>query len=170
MGHFSVCAVPETLSKTTLSDWKVGRKVNLESALTLQTPLGGHFVMGHVDDVCDVVAASDLPNGEGCELTVRLPEEFLRYCVYKGSLTLSGVSLTIAAVDGDLLRFALIPHTLQETTFASLKAGDRLNFEVDMLAKYVERQLATGFRGHASLQPIPSFNESDLEKWGYGVS
>ena len=138
---FTVCAIPETLSKTTLDLWAVGGFVNLESALTAKDPLGGHFVLGHVDGVCEVVAVNDLGDA-GREVTVRLPEEFLPYCVYKGSITLSGVSLTIAAVEGDTVRVALIPHTLEVTTLGFAVPRGRLNFEVDILAKHIERQLA----------------------------
>jgi len=139
-GGFTACAVPETLAKTTLDQWAAKDAVNLETALTANAPMGGHFVLGHVDGVCDVVEARDLGDG-GRELTVRLPAEFLPFCVYKGSITLSGVSLTIAAVEDDRVRVALIPHTLAATTLGVRKAGDRLNFEADILAKHVERQL-----------------------------
>jgi len=138
---FTVCAIPETLAKTTLDGWAPGRLVNLETALTAATPLGGHFVLGHVDGTCEVVSVNDLGDG-GREVTVRLPEEFIAYCVYKGSITLAGVSLTIAAVEGDRVRVALIPHTLEATTLGTAAAGGRLNFEVDILAKHIERQLA----------------------------
>ena len=164
---FSVSAVPETLDKTTLGSWKVGDGVNLESALTPQTPMGGHFVMGHVDGVCEVVAVKSLSAREGREITVRLPPEFLSYCVYKGSLALSGVSLTIAAVEEDCLRLAIIPHTLEVTNLGKVKPGFRLNFEVDVLAKYVER--AVGSYGRTPLQPVQSITESKMEKWGYAI-
>lgn len=141
---FTVCAVPETLAKTTLNQWAEGGFVNLETALTAATPLGGHFVLGHADGVCTVTAARDLgPDGtSGRELEVRLPQEFMPYCVYKGSICLNGVSLTIAAVAGNCVRVALIPHTLEATTLKSAAPGSTLNFEVDILAKHVERQLA----------------------------
>lgn len=138
---FTVCAVPETLAKTTLSFWQPGGVVNLETALTAATPLGGHFVLGHADGVCEVVETRPLGEG-GCELTVRLPAEFMPFCVYKGSICLQGVSLTIAAVDDDRVRVALIPHTLEVTTLKLAVPGGRLNFEVDILAKHIERQLA----------------------------
>ena len=139
---FFVSAVPETLARTTLGSWKTGDLVNLEPALTAQTSMGGHFVLGHVDGICEILDVRILANGEGREIIVRLPEEFLAYCVYKGSLSLSGVSLTIASVEGDSLRFALIPHTLSATNLGNVRPGTLLNFEVDILAKYVERQLA----------------------------
>ena len=144
---FTACAIPETLAKTTLDLWAVGGFVNLESALTAATPMGGHFVLGHTDGVCEVVEVNDLgPNSEGGrEVTVRLPAEFLPYCVYKGSITLSGVSLTIAAVEEDRVRVALIPHTLAETTLGFAAPRGRMNFEVDILAKHIERQLEARF-------------------------
>ena len=138
---FTVCAIPETLSKTTLDLWAVGGFINLESALTAATPLGGHFVLGHVDGVCEVVSVNDLGDG-GREVTVRLTAEFITYCVYKGSITLSGVSLTIAAVENDTVRVALIPHTLEVTTLGMAVPRGRVNFEVDILAKHIERQLS----------------------------
>jgi riboflavin synthase len=149
---FTVCAVPETLAKTTLNLWAVDGFVNLESALTASTPLGGHFVLGHVDGVCEVteVRARGEADEGGREVTVRLPAEFLPYCVYKGSITLSGVSLTIAAIEGDLLRVALIPHTLEATTLGFAATRGRMNFEVDILAKHIERQLALRDR-----MPVP---------------
>jgi len=159
-GEFSVCAVPETLSKTTLGEWKTGTTVNLEPALTPQTPIGGHFMMGHIDATCEVVEVKTLSSGEGREISVRLPAEFIRYCVYKGSLTLSGISLTIASIEEDLLRFAIIPHTLEVTNLGAATVGTRLNFEVDVLAKYVERQLKFG---------KSEITEFKLETWGYEV-
>jgi riboflavin synthase len=145
--RFTACAVPETLAKTTLAQWTVGGFVNLEGALTAATPLGGHFVLGHTDGTCDVTDVRALGiNGEsGRELEVRLPEEFAPFCVYKGSICLNGVSLTIASVEGARVRVALIPHTVQETTLKYAAVGGRLNFEVDILAKHVERQLAARF-------------------------
>jgi riboflavin synthase len=144
---FTVCAVPETLAKTTLDLWAVGGFVNLEAALTAATALGGHFVLGHTDGVCEVVEVKDLgPHSEGGrEVTVRLPREFVPYCVYKGSITLAGVSLTIAAVEEERVRVALIPHTLGATTLGFAAPGGRVNFEVDILAKHVERQLEARF-------------------------
>ena len=166
--EFSVSAVPETLDKTTLGTWKVGDGVNLESALTPQTPMGGHFVMGHVDGVCKVIAVEFLAAGEGREITIRLPSEFLPYCVYKGSLTLSGISLTIAAVEGDCLRFAIIPHTLEVTNLIQAEVGTHLNFEVDVLAKYVERQLSVRVTHGSPVQTM--ITEAKMDKWGYAIS
>lgn len=138
---FTATAVPETLSRTTLGELQAGDGINLEPALAVGTPLGGHFMQGHVDGVCEVTSVKELPGGGGKELTVRLPAGYPRYCIEKGSFGLHGVSLTIAGLDGDALRFALVPHTLAHTTLDKAAPGRRLNFEVDMLGKYVERLL-----------------------------
>jgi riboflavin synthase len=170
---FTACAIPETLSKTTLSSWALGGPVNLESALTAATPLGGHFVLGHTDGTCEVTAVRHLgADGEsGREIEVRLPDEFAPFCVYKGSICLSGVSLTIASVEGTRVRVALIPHTVQETTLQFALPGGRLNFEVDILAKHVERQLAARFGAHGVPQTTAgaALSAGDVQAWDYGV-
>lgn len=170
---FTACAVPETLEKTTLNLWAVGGFVNLEGALTAATPLGGHFVLGHVDGTCEVTRTRDLGDG-GRELEVRVPAAFIACCVYKGSITLAGVSLTIAAVEGDRVRVALIPHTLEATTLKFAAPGGRLNFEVDIIAKHVARQLAARFgdagdAGDAGKAPgAPhTLDAASLQSWGY---
>jgi riboflavin synthase len=142
--RFIARAVPETLARTTLGMWKSGTPVNLEISLTPSTPMGGHFVLGHTDGVGEVIEVRTLAEGGGREITVRLPENFARYCAYKGSIAFGGVSLTLAAVDRDSVRIAVIPHTLSVTTLGNLKTGDRLNFEADILAKYVERITLAG--------------------------
>jgi riboflavin synthase len=138
---FTATAVPETLSRTNLGTLDIGDGINLEPALAVGTPLGGHFMQGHVDAVAEVSAVKPLPGGGGKELSVRIPAAYTRYCIEKGSFGLNGVSLTIAALEGDVLRFALVPHTLSHTTLDAAAPGTRLNFEVDMLGKYVERLL-----------------------------
>lgn len=143
-GGFSATAVPETLARTTLGDWEPGTRVNLEASLTPATPMGGHFVLGHADGVCEVAGVRDLGEGGGREISLRIPEGFRRYCAYKGSLAVAGVSLTIAAVEDEGVRIAVIPHTLAATTLGGAKTGDRLNFEADVLAKYVERIAQAG--------------------------
>jgi len=123
----------ETLSRTTLGRLHAGAEVNVEPALRAGEPLGGHYVQGHVDGVGSVRSF------DGEVLWVDVPHELHRYCVEKGSLTVGGVSLTIAAVDVEGVAFALVPHTLEVTTLAALAPGDSVNVEVDVLAKYVER-------------------------------
>ena len=129
-------AVPESLARTTLGSLGEGAEVNIEPALRAGEPLGGHYVQGHVDGVGRIRSVE--PEGDGCRISVEVPAELLRYCVEKGSLAVDGVSLTIAALDGDGVEIALVPHTLRETTLSALGAGDPVNLEVDVLAKYVE--------------------------------
>ena len=135
-------AVPETLARTTLGGLEPGAGVNLEPALRAGEALGGHYVQGHVDGVGRVRSVE--PEGEGRRAWFDAPGEVLRYCVEKGSVAVDGVSLTVAAVDGDGFAVALVPHTLAVTTFGSLAPGDAVNLEADVLAKYVER--LTGLR------------------------
>lgn len=130
-------AVPETLSRTSLSRLATGVRVNLEPALRAGDPMGGHVVQGHVDAVGRVRSAA--PEGEGRRIWFDVPETVLRYCVEKGSIAIEGVSLTIAALDAAGVAVALIPHTLVATTIGSLVPGDEVNLEADVLAKYVER-------------------------------
>ena len=132
-GTFAVTAVPETLSRTTLGRLVVGVEVNLEPALHAGDALGGHFVQGHVDAVGRVESID-----EG-RVWVEAAPEVLRYCVEKGSITVDGVSLTIAGLRDDAFEVALIPHTLEVTTLGALEPGDEVNLEVDVLAKYVEK-------------------------------
>jgi riboflavin synthase len=136
-GSFSVTAVPESLSRTTLARLAAGDEVNLETAARAGEPLGGHYVQGHVDGVGRVVGLE--PKETGAHLRVEVPAPLLRYCVEKGSIAVDGVSLTISALHHDAFEVALIPHTLEQTTLGRLVQGDEVNLEVDVLAKYVER-------------------------------
>jgi len=130
-------AVSETLARTTLGRLAPGDTVNVEPALRAGEPLGGHIVQGHVDAVGSVRALEG--DGDGVRLTVEAPADVLRYCVEKGSITVDGVSLTIARLDDDAFGIALVPHTLAATTLGTCEPGDLVNLEVDVLAKYVER-------------------------------
>ena len=136
-GRFSVTAVPESLARTTLGGLSEGDEVNLEPALRAGDPLGGHYVQGHVDGVGRIATVE--PDGESRSVWVEAEPELLRYCVEKGSITVDGVSLTITALRDDAFAVALVPHTLEATTLGALAAGDQVNLEVDVLAKYVER-------------------------------
>ena len=136
-GELVFDAVPETLARTTLADLAEGAEVNLEPALRAGEPLGGHYVQGHVDGAGRVRALA--PEGDSARLSLEVPADLLRFCVEKGSLAVDGVSLTIAALDEAGVEIALVPHTLRETTLGSLRRGDPVNLEVDVLAKYVER-------------------------------
>lgn len=128
---------PETLVRTTLGGLRPGDGVNLERPVTLLSRMGGHMVQGHVDGVGEVLDVR--PAGDGREMTFAVPPELARYVVEKGSITLDGVSLTVAALDGNRFGVALIPHTLDVTTLGDRVPGDRVNVEVDVMAKYVER-------------------------------
>jgi riboflavin synthase len=132
-------AVPETLSRSTLGEIVQGAAVNLEPALRAGDAMGGHIVQGHVDGVGRVQSIEF--EGEGLRVIVEAPDDTLRYCVEKGSITVEGVSLTVAELHDDAFGLALIPHTIAETTLARLVPGQRVNLEVDVLAKYVERLL-----------------------------
>jgi riboflavin synthase len=132
-GTFSVTAISETLSRTTLGRLGAGDEVNLETATRAGDPLGGHFVQGHVDAVGRIASVKD------GRVWVEAPPEILRYCVEKGSITVDGVSLTIAGLRDSAFEVALIPHTLEVTTLGALERGDEVNLEVDVLAKYVEK-------------------------------
>lgn len=136
-GWFAVQASAETLSKTTLGGWAEGTRVNLERALKVGDELGGHIVSGHVDGVATVV---DLrADGESKRFTFEVPAPLARYIASKGSVALDGVSLTVNEVDGARFGVNIIPHTQDATTFGTLKVGDRVNLEIDMLARYVAR-------------------------------
>ena len=132
-------AVPETLERSALATLEPGSRVNLEPALRAGEPLGGHYVQGHVDGVASVRTVE--PEGDGRRLSFDLAAELLRYVVEKGSITVQGVSLTVAGLDDAGFAVALIPHTLAATTLGALEPGAPVNIEVDVLAKYVEKLL-----------------------------
>ena len=132
-------AVPETLARTALRRLEAGDDVNVEPAIRAGEPLGGHLMQGHVDGVGSVRSVE--AEGDGRRIWVDAPPDVLRYCVEKGSIAVDGVSLTVAALDDTGFAVALIPHTLAETTLGELAAGDEVNLEADVLAKYVERLL-----------------------------
>ena len=127
----------ETLSRTTLGGLAPGSRLNLESALTLSKPLGGHLVSGHVDGVGEVTELQ--PDGRSVRLQVRAPQDLARYIAVKGSICLDGVSLTVNQVRGSRFHVNLVPHTLQQTIVEEYRPGTRINIEVDMLARYLER-------------------------------
>lgn len=135
---FEVDASPETLRVTTLSAWREGDTVNLEPALRVGDPLGGHYVTGHVDGVATLTAVQPQEGGNTV-WTVHAPEILARFLAPKGSVTLDGVSLTVNAVTDSTFTLNVIPHTRAVTTFGERKEGDRLNLEVDILARYAAR-------------------------------
>ncbi len=142
----------ETFDRTSLGSLAPDDPVNVERPATLVSRLGGHLVQGHVDGVAQMTAVE--PDAEGgARLSVRLPGDLLRYVVQKGSITLDGVSLTVAAVRGDEIDVALIPHTRLATTFGAIRSGDRVNVEVDVVAKYVARNIESLMSGGSAVEP-----------------
>lgn len=129
----------ETLDNTTLRDWKVGMRVNLEKALTPQTRLGGHMVSGHVDAVGEVVSRHKDARSERFRL--RAPAELAKYIAHKGSITIDGTSLTVNAIDGAEFELNIVPHTIAKTVMGDYAAGSKVNLEVDLIARYLERLL-----------------------------
>jgi riboflavin synthase len=141
-GHWAADAVVETLARTNLGDLVPGDPVNLERPVRLADRLGGHLVQGHVDAAGTVRARE--PQPDTSELfRFDAPDEVLRYVVHKGSITVDGISLTVAAVHDDGFQVAVIPHTLAVTTLGARVPGARVNLEVDLIAKYVERLLVS---------------------------
>lgn len=136
-GWFAVEVSGETLSRTTLGDWTEGRRVNLERAARLGDEMGGHLVSGHVDGLGRVVSVT--PEGGSHRIDIAAPAPLHRFIAPKGSVTVDGVSLTVNAVDGEVFGLNVIPHTREATTLGELKAGDAVNLEIDMLARYLAR-------------------------------
>jgi riboflavin synthase len=140
-GQLAFDLVAETLDRSTLGRLQPGDPVNLERPMPADGRFDGHIVQGHVDGVGEIQALE--PDGEGRRMRVRVPVDMARYLVEKGSVTIDGVSLTVAAVDGQELEIALIPHSLEVTTLGLRTVGEEVNLEVDVLAKYVEKLLRT---------------------------
>jgi riboflavin synthase len=136
---FAVSVSAETLSRTTISSWREGTPVNLERALKIGDELGGHIVSGHVDCVATIV--SIVPEGSSRRFLIEVTDGFDRFVAEKGSVAVDGVSLTVNEVEGSRFGVNLIPHTLSVTTLGRVVSGDRVNLEVDMLARYVARLL-----------------------------
>ncbi|WP_170475961.1 riboflavin synthase [Ruegeria arenilitoris] len=134
---YDVQVSAETISKTNLDSWKLGKRVNLERALKVGDELGGHIVSGHVDGVAEVVAVED--EGDSTRVTLRAPKELARFIAPKGSVALNGTSLTVNDVEGCDFGINFIPHTKEVTTWGDVAIGDRINLEIDTLARYVAR-------------------------------
>jgi riboflavin synthase len=129
----------ETLQRSAFVDLKSGSRVNLEKALTPATRLGGHLVSGHVDGVGELLSLQQ--DGRSVRMRIQAPAELARYIAEKGSITIDGVSLTVNRVDGAQFELNIVPHTMQETTLVDFKVGRRINLEVDLIARYLERLL-----------------------------
>ncbi len=155
--HFMVEAVGETLQKTTLGNFRVGQLVNLERSLTLESRLGGHLVQGHINGIGIVTQWKQ--RGENFYLEVELKNEIMKYCILEGSIAVNGISLTIANLKKNLVGISIIPHTVKHTTLHNTKAGDKVNIEVDLIAKYVERLLNTTQNNGLTIDKLKS--------WGY---
>ena len=136
---FAITASGETLERTTLGGWQPGTAVNLERALRLGDELGGHIVSGHVDGVATLAAVVE--DGASRQMTFEAPERLARFIAEKGSVAVDGVSLTVNTVEGVRFSVNIIPHTLAVTTLGTARVGDRVNLEIDMLARYVARLL-----------------------------
>jgi riboflavin synthase len=136
--RFSADLAPETLKRTNLGDLVPGAPVNLERPLRANSRLDGHFVLGHVDSTAEIASIRALGN-DNWWLRIRIPRELTRYVVSKGSLAVDGISLTVAEVEDNLVGFTIIPHTFEHTTLRTYGPGARVNIEVDILAKHIEK-------------------------------
>jgi riboflavin synthase len=160
--YFTADASLETLSRSTLGELHTGQRVNLERALGVGERLGGHMVQGHIDGTGALLSST--PEGNAYRMRFRAPKDLMRYIAMKGSITVDGISLTVAGLGSDWFEVAVIPHTWRETTLAQLKSGKAVNLEVDVLAKYVERLLMHNEKIKASKSNLTV--ESLMEK-GY---
>ena len=166
-GAFAADVSAETLRRTTLGERKVGERVNLERPLRLSDRLGGHLVLGHVDEVATICAWKD--EGDASLMRVTISDNTRRYITYKGSVTVDGISLTVSDVSTDSFEVALIPHTKAVTTLGTKRNGARVNLEVDLIARYLETLLKSGDQEQDLTQQSHSetLNLSFLAKHGY---
>jgi riboflavin synthase len=155
---FSVEVTGETLKRSTLSAIRVNRLVNLERAVRADQRLGGHFVQGHVDNVGKVIAVE--PQGKSYWVGIELPEDLTAFVVEKGSISIDGVSLTIARIVNRVIDIAVIPQTFKATTLGGIKPGESVNIEVDIFAKYIRKYL----QPHIDIESI---SPEKLSQWGY---
>jgi riboflavin synthase len=141
---FGADLAEETWHRTSFSRIKTGALVNLELPMRANGRFGGHIVQGHVDGTGQFVALEEIPGADNYWLRVEIPPELARYVIFKGSLSIEGISLTVAKVEGTQVTVAVIPHTTEMTNLKSLRPGDPVNLEVDLIAKYVERMMGVG--------------------------
>jgi riboflavin synthase len=160
--YFDANVSTETKARWANNNYSVGAKVNLERALQLQTRMGGHLVQGHVDDTAQLVSKKDL--GDFIELKIQLDKKLYPYLVEKGSITIDGVSLTINDLNNTLVTLTIVPHTLEKTCLLDRNPGDMVNIEVDVMGKYVLRQISW-LKGNT--QEKKSMNLSDLMNAGF---
>jgi riboflavin synthase len=157
--RFSADLAQETIERTSLGRLQKGSLVNLELPARAQDRLGGHIVQGHVDGVGELLRLKRIKGGEDWRLALRIPAGLAKYVVPQGSITVEGISLTVAKIEGDLVEIAVIPHTYQATNLHALHPGEQLNIEVDVLAKYAERI--------AQENTSPRLSVADLIKQGF---
>lgn len=136
-GWFSVDVSQESLDKTTIDYWKKGTKINLEKALKIGDEIGGHMLTGHIDSIAVVHARKKV--GDSVKFSIKAPKNLMKFIAKKGSVSINGVSLTVNDVKGEVFELNLIPHSLKNTTFLALEKGDRVNLEIDMIARYVAK-------------------------------
>ena len=162
---FSADVSRETLSLTSLGALTKGSSVNLEKALTLQTRLGGHMVSGHVDGLGEVESRHN--DGRSTRFRIKAPDELAKYIAEKGSITIDGVSLTVNVVDGAFFEINIVPHTIQETIIGSYQVGTKINLEVDVVARYLERLIQGDAAALSSTSPSTNITESFLAENGF---
>ena len=134
---FTADVSPETIKKTSLNFFNPGEKVNLERALLANGRFGGHIVSGHVDDLGEIISRQQ--TGNSTVFTIRIPDSLKKYCINRGSITLDGISLTIANLEDNLIKLSIIPETLKQTNLQFRKTGDKINIETDIIGKYIEK-------------------------------
>ena len=147
---FLVQVIPQTIRMSALSELKKGDGVNLEWAMAAGDRFGGHFVQGHVDGVGNILSIHR--ESDHAEYDIEIPQDLAQYCIPQGSIAIDGISLTIASLEGNRVRVALIPHTLKQTNLGGHKSGDLVNIEVDLLSKYVEKHIHGRTEGKMSLE------------------
>ncbi len=162
---FTVDVSPESLSRTTLGALSVGGSVNMERALRLSDRLGGHIVSGHVD--CVAIVRDKSPKGDFTLFSFGFPEALSRYVIEKGSITINGVSLTVNSCSSETFEVSIIPHTLQVTTLGLLTRGSKVNIEVDIIGKYVEKMLLPRNSASEELTPAQGINPAFLAENGF---
>ncbi|MDD2767119.1 MAG: riboflavin synthase [Methylococcus sp.] len=160
-GNFSADVSRETLARTTLGELASGAALNLELALTPSTRLGGHIVSGHVDGIGIVSSRSE--DGRSLRFRIEAPANLAKYIAEKGSVCVDGISLTVNGVDGSAFEINIVPHTLAETTLGEMRAGGRVNLEVDLLARYLERIML----GEAAARPSGALTRELLRDHGF---
>ncbi len=159
--YFCADVSNETLSRTTLNGASIGTPVNLELALTPSTRMGGHIVSGHVDGIATVMEKK--PDGRSFRFKFKVPDHLAKYIAEKGSICINGISLTVNEVDGAFFSVNIVPHTLQETTLGDMAAGSKVNLEVDLLARYMERLM----KGEAAAACHGGVTEALLQNAGF---